>query len=1101
MRSMSPTEYLKSLETTFQSGRATEHSYRAAFAALVESRAKEEVRALNDPKREKCGAPDYAVFRKRDRLTIGWIETKDFGLRMSLDEVEKSDQLTRYFAHLPNLVLTDYLEIRWYVRREHGIKREGDGHFGRLVGSKIISDHAEQESAMKALDGFLRHKPALLTSARDLAVRLADFTQMIRGIIVEAFAKGEASDSLRDWRAAFARTLLPELAANPDPKKERDAVSEFADMFAQTLSYGLFSARAAGPGGSFTRENARKLVPRTNPFLRDFFEQITGSKLDDEAFAGFVEDIIQTLGHADIDAVLRDFGTRNRRSDPGVHFYETFLHAYDPKLRELRGVYYTPEPVVNYIVESLDKLLKEEFDIKDGLADRSKITVTRKEGEKSVRQDSHRVLILDPATGTATFLYRVLDFIRQQFETKKRAGAWGDYVHEHLLPRLFGFELLMAPYAVAHFKLGLALAARDEPELWRQQWSYEPRKDERINVFLTNTLEDLESATEQLGPLRILSNEANSAYEIKKHKPVLVILGNPPYANFGRQNRGKWILGLLDDYKRGLKEKKLNINDDFIKFIRWAQWRIEQTGSGVIGMITNNVYLDGLTHRRMRECLLETFDEIYLVNLHGSAKKQETAPDGSKDDNVFDITIGVAIVLLVRLPTEPNRKKEHATVRHADLWGKRASKYTWLDSHNISNTKWTKLTPVAPGFYFVPKDFAGEAEYKTWWSALDMFPISSSGIQTKRDKTAIAWSRKDLELTLRNFAALDPITLARKYELPPDGRDWRIEWATEHAKVLHESGQGIAKILYRPFDIRWTVSDDKSKGFVAYPRYEVMRHMQKENIGMILFRQLSGQNFRHVFSTKYLIDGNAVSLQTKEYNYLFPLYLYPNGKLPGDDLFVREELEEKRRPNFSAAFIKEVCDRLKVKFDPDGLGKPSEREVGPELIFNYAYAIFHSPTYRQRYTEFLRTDFPRLPITRNYDLFQKLAGFGGYLVDLHAHGEGNGSGISFPVKGSNMIEEVRYQPPQTHGNDRHSGRVWINKRQYFEGISPQAWSFPIGGYQPAERWLKDRKGRTLSYEDKETYPRIIAALAETRRLMSEIEKTIHKHGGWPKAFQ
>ena len=442
---------------------------------------------------------DVIVFRTRGGLTIGWIETKDLG--MNLDEVEKSEQLKRYFEHLPNLILTDYLEIRWYVRREHGINQEGKGHLGRLVGQKIVSSADEQNAALDAIDNFLRQKPAPLNSARDLAVRLADFTQMIRGIIVEAFAKGVPSDSLHDWRAAFARTLLPELASNPDPKRERDAVSEFADMFAQTLSYGLFSARAAGPDGTFTRENARKLVPRTNPFLRDFFEQITGFKLDDEPFAGFVEDIIQTLSHADIDAVLGDFGTRDRRSDPVVHFYETFLHAYDPKLRELRGVYYTPEPVVNY---------------------------TRKEGDKTVNEESHRVLILDPATGTATFLYRVLDFIRQQFERKKRAGAWGDYVHEHLLPRLFGFELLMAPYAVAHFKLGLALAARDEPELWRQQWSYEPRKDERINVFLTNTLEDLEEATEQLGPLRMLSDEANSAFEIKKHKPVLVILGNPP---------------------------------------------------------------------------------------------------------------------------------------------------------------------------------------------------------------------------------------------------------------------------------------------------------------------------------------------------------------------------------------------------------------------------------------------------------------------------------------------------------------------------------------------------------------------------------------------
>lgn len=670
---MSPAEYLSLLESTHRSGKASEHSYRPAFAALLESRGKEEVTALNDPKREKCGAPDYTVFRKRDRLTIGWVETKDFGLGSSLDEVVKTEQLKRYFAHLPNLLVTDYLHVRWYVRRDQGVKLEGEGHLGRFAGGKIVSNSAEQAKALASIDGFVRHKPARLTSAKDLAVRLADFTQMIRGIIVNAFAEGEATESLRDWRTAFAHTLLPELAANPDAARERAAVAEFADMFAQTLTYGLFSARAAAPGGAFTRENARKLVPRTNPFLRNFFEQITGAALDDEPFAGFVEDIIQTLGHADIDAVLADFGTRNRRSDPVVHFYETFLHAYDPKLRELRGVYYTPEPVVNYIVESLDELLKEKFGIKEGLADRSKITVERKEGGKTVREESHRVLILDPATGTATFLYRVLDFIRQQFDKKKRAGAWADYVHEHLLPRLFGFELLMAPYAVAHFKLGLALAARDEPELWRQRWSYEPQKDERINIFLTNTLEDLDKViTPLIGPARALSSEADAAKEVKENKPVLVILGNPPYSGHSA-NKGAWIGGLIRDYffcdGKPLGERNPKwLNDDYVKFIRWAQWRIEETGSGILGFITNHGYLDNPTFRGMRQSLMGTFDEIYLLDLHGNSKKKELDPGtGAQDKNVFDIQQGVAIGIFVKQPTS-KVKKAKRVVRHAHLY-------------------------------------------------------------------------------------------------------------------------------------------------------------------------------------------------------------------------------------------------------------------------------------------------------------------------------------------------------------------------------------------------------------------------------------------------
>src|ERR1039457_5713845 len=416
-------------------------------------------------------------------------------------------------------------------------------------------------------------------------------------------------------------------------------------MFAQTLAYGLFSARVMSSSArQFTLAEAAKQIPKTNPFLLHFFELITGPNLDDEPFVGFVQDLVTILECANMAMILEDFGKgveSGRRRDPVIHFYETFLSAYDPKLRELRGVYYTPEPVVSYIVESIDWLLREKFGLKDGLADHSKITVTRKEGEREIKDETHRVLILDPATGTATFLYTVLDFIRSQFKTKKNAGQWGSYVHEHLLPRLFGFELLMAPYAVAHFKLGLALAAMDEEPLFRQQWSYEPQGNERLNVFLTNTLEDLEHTTEQLGPLRALSEEANSAYEVKKHKPVLVVLGNPPYSSHSA-NTGEWISKLVRNYYfcdgQPLGERNPKwLQNDYVKFLRWAQWRIEQTGQGVLAFITSNSYLDSPTFRGMRQNLMQTFDEIHLLNLHGNANKREVVPGtNNPDKSVFD---------------------------------------------------------------------------------------------------------------------------------------------------------------------------------------------------------------------------------------------------------------------------------------------------------------------------------------------------------------------------------------------------------------------------------------------------------------------------------
>jgi hypothetical protein len=1149
---MSPAEYLAKIERARQRHDATEHTYRPDFKAFLESLA--EIEATNEPRREKCGAPDYVITRRTDGLTLGYIEAKDIGI--DLAQTEKGEQLQRYQAHLPNLLLTDYLEIRWYVQGERGTEKRGSAALGRVTGSgKIVSDADEQAKALKLLKGFLTQRPVRITSAQDLALRLAHLTHMVRDTIVEAFAYGEASDQLRDWRAAFAATLLPELAKQADAKEEAKVRAEFADMFAQTLAYGLFSARAAGPGGKFTREKARALIPRTNPFLRSFFEQITGSALEDEPFAGFVEDIIQTLDVAGMDDILADFGKRGRRSDPVVHFYETFLQAYDPRLRELRGVYYTPEPVVNYIVESLDLLLKSKFGLKEGLADRSQITVTREEAGEKITETSHRVLILDPATGTATFLYRVLDFIREQFERKKKLGAWGDYVHEHLLPRLFGFELLMAPYAVAHFKIGLALAAWDKEPLFRQGLSYEPQKGERINIFLTNTLEDLEETAQQLGPLRMLSDEANSAFEIKRKKPVLVILGNPPYSGHSA-NKSKWITDLIRDYMvcdgKPLGERNPKwLHDDYVKFIRWAQWRIDQTGQGVLAFITNHGYLDNPTFRGMRQSLMATFDEIYLIDLHGNVKKKEIDPEtGAQDKNVFDIQQGVAIGIFVKLPPEaragrgkrgvsgrvgvppagsgvsPERSSEksdaasaagktttqdaslggqdaHPTrecvVRHAHLHGsQRAKKYEWLDGHDVENTKWTVLKPKSPNYYFYPRDVNLEAEYEVGWKVTEMMPMNGWGVATRKDYLLVDFDARSLA---RKMQRILDATVQEAYKLGVrDTPHW--SFSDVRPRLKNEAESQVYPYLYRPFDQR-SVYYEPLMIERGDHRQSLMRHLLADdgNLSMLVSRTgaAAGSPIWDVlFATTIMSDLNAFR---RGGAFVFPLYLYPNGKLPDDDLFVREEPEEPaRRPNLSAAFIADFCAKLEVKFVPDGLGHPKKREVGPELIFHYAYAVFHSPAYRARYAEFLRTDFPRLPLTGDYELFRELAGLGGWLVDLHARGHGEGKGPSFPIKGNNVIDEVRYQPPQPDGADRHGGRVWINDRQHFEPVPPEAWAHPIGGYQPAERWLKDRRGRTLGYDDLTAYARIIHALGETRRLMAEIDIVIAAHGGWPAAF-
>ena len=651
--------YLSDVVVSLAQGNATEHTHRPALHSLLKS-LYPELLVTNEPRHIACGAPDFVISKSLNigALTLGYIETKDIG--KPLDQIERTSQLKRYLSSIENLLLTDYIEFRWYVNgeRRRVVRLADITQDGKV--KKIRDSSAALE---KLLDDFLEHQPQEISSPRDLAQRMARLTHLIRDIIFEAFNRGEASTLLQGWREAFAKVLVADL---DQPEK----TGEFADMLAQTLAYGLFSARLRDLTPGFTRQEAQTLIPRTNPFLRDFFYQITGPQLDDEPFASFVDDIVTLLAHTDMHAVLADFGNRTKQQDPVVHFYETFLAAYDPKLRESRGVYFTPEPVVSYIVRSVDYLLKTRFNLPEGLADTSKVTVRNTDPAKVVKgtdqprktAESHRVLVLDPATGTGTFLYGVVDLIRQRFIEQGNAGMWPGYVREHLLPRLFGFELLMAPYAVAHFKLALQLAGQDLPAPLRNEWAYDFHSDERIRVYLTNTLEAPHEHTGLPLFTQFLATETNAANQVKQDLPIMVILGNPPYSGHS-SNKGEWIGNLLrgkmpdgqptgnyyevDGHPLGEKNPKW-LQDDYVKFIRWAQWRIEQTGAGILAFICNHAYLDNPTFRGMRQSLMQTFDEICILDLHGSTKKSSTMPGVGKDENVFDIQQGVAISIYIK---------------------------------------------------------------------------------------------------------------------------------------------------------------------------------------------------------------------------------------------------------------------------------------------------------------------------------------------------------------------------------------------------------------------------------------------------------------------
>jgi len=610
--------YRGDIQKNIASGDATEATHYSALKRFIESLSTG-VSATINPKRIECGAPDFAVSRatRFGSLTIGYIEAKPPG--KSLDEWERSEQLRRYRNYLPNLILTNYLEFRWYVE---GVERQR-AILARLARKgRLRTEKGGPEAVAELLKSFLDHTPEPVSKPKDLALRMAHLTHIIRDIIIEAFKEKKASTMLVDLRRAFAKALIPDL-------DQAEKIPEFADMFAQTLAYGLFAARCNHDEtkGPFKRLGAAAEIPKTNPFLRKLFAIITGPDLDDEPFAGFVDDLAQLLANADLEAILLHFGRRTGKEDPVVHFYETFLAAYDPKMREMRGVYYTPEFVVSYIVRSVDYLLKTRFGCPGGLADTARVEYVREEGtgegRRRLKVKAPRVLILDPACGTGTFLYAVVDLIRDGFRRRRDAGMWSGYVKEHLLPRLFGFELLMAPYAVAHFKLGMQLAGFDLEPSVRKNWAYDFSGDERLGIYLTNSLEEAEKKVEGLfGPLRIIAEEANAASGIKRDLPIMVVMGNPPYSGISA-NRGKWIDGLLKGklpsgekvssyYEvdgKAIGERKLWLQDDYVKFIRFGQWRIEKTGQGILAFITNHGYLDNPTFRGMRQRLMETFDE------------------------------------------------------------------------------------------------------------------------------------------------------------------------------------------------------------------------------------------------------------------------------------------------------------------------------------------------------------------------------------------------------------------------------------------------------------------------------------------------------------
>ena len=1020
--------YFSALAEKYQTGQAREHAYRPAFEALIHA-LDPALKILNDPSRSEHGNPDF-VFLSGD-ITNGYAETKDIDIK--LDKTEKSDQMERYLGY-SNLILTDYLEFRFF---RNGSRYGESIRIGHTTDGKLVATPETFNELADALVAFLASKPEPIKNGKRLAEIMGGKARRIRDNVRHFLAdKSDTDTDLHRIYESVKKMLVHDLTPEA-----------FADMYAQTLVYGLFVARYydESKDDEFSRAKARDLVPESNPFLRQFFNHIAGADFN-KRLSYIVDELCLVFAHADIRELMDEYFKKNgttQGQDPVIHFYEDFLKEYDAELRKKMGAYYTPLPVVRFIVRAVDHVLKTDFGLPDGLVDTAKLPDGR-----------HKVQVLDPAVGTGTFISTVIGLIYKRLLDQGQKGRWPAYVHHDLLPRIHGFELMMAAYTIAHLKLSIAFKQTGFTIF-----------NKRLGIYLTNSLEQASPQTDMfsLGLAQSIAEEAKQAAVIKNETPIMVVLGNPPYS-VSSSNKGEWIQNLIKDYKKGLGEKKINLDDDYIKFIRFAEHFIEKNGSGIVAMITNNSFLDGTTHRQMRKHLLETFDDIYVLDLHGNAKKKEKSPDGSKDENVFAIQQGVAISIFVR---KDENKLGLGKVHHAEFYGTRESKFTILDAGDLHSIKWQNLKYAEPYYFFVPKNFEAREEYDEGFSIAELFPAYTSGVETQKDSLVIQFTKEELGRVREDIESGDKLAVEKKYGVK-DSRDWTFE----NAKRDLSSAKAI-QILYRPFDPRWTFYSGHTKGIVAYPRAEIMEHLLKDNIALITTKRQTSFDFQHAFVTQMPAERCAVSLQTGEVGYVFPLWKYGPYKIGPTEVPVE------KAPNLDYGICKKISEITGLEYLSDPRETGQNNTLVPENIFDYIYAVLHSPSYREKYKEFLKIDFPRIPYPKDKKQFAAFVALGKELRELHLLESPMVRKYitSYDVEGSDIVEKII----------RKGDKVYINATQYFGGVPEVAWDFYIGGYQPAQKWLKDRKGRALTNEDIEHYQKMVLALMETKRIMREID--------------
>lgn len=992
-------------------GIARETSYYHVLGKLVKSLGGDDVRVIIGPVPRKDIHPDFAVGSKNGG-TIGYIEAKKLG--SDLDNAATQKQVMKYLDDVPNVILTNYMEFRLY---------RGTGNYS-VVYIDCDEDAGEfpsllYEELVSMIDRFIAKSASVETDICRIAEYLADITRdELKPAIIRMLDK-----DLDNW--FNDRSVVGELLElkNSFDRNLTGSVDhgQFASMYAQIITYGLLEAKIShtDAGRNFDRYNAIGDINRSSDMLRSLYKFISTSELPAEIDTA-IESIVGILNETNPAAVMERYYSEGRGKKWFEHFYETFLSIYDPEERKRRGVYYTPDQVVSYINRSVNCVLKNSFGKELGFADES-------------------VAVLDPAVGTMTFLADACQIAIDEKIAADGDGMIDDFIHDHILEHFYGYEVMVTPYVLSHL--------RTKALLDKNGYSGEMDKN---GICLANTL-DLERCSRAGGEQttfdsdvdRAISKERKRACMIHLDTEIIAVIGNPPYKGDSANK------GMFDDetklYKDAVKgERKIGIlSDDYVKFIRFAHKRIDDQGEGVIGFITNNSYLNGKMARGMREELMKSFDEIYILDLHGNTRSPIPG-----DEGVFNITVGTAIVIFVKTSDNPE-----CNVYYSDFVGSKKSKFERLDAGDIITTDWQELYPHEPHYFFIPNDSSGEEDYDEFMSLEDVFNERSSGVQTSRDVMTIQKTKEDIWDVVNDFAGMDIEDARIKYSLGDDGKAWNAYLAQNDVIDSGLDIELVNSILYRPFDVMYTYYTGNTRGFMFRPRRGIMQHMMHDNLAMLVTKQQSKTGFYHAFVSDVMAESAAVSNRTREGNYVCPLYLYSDRCV--------------KRPNIKSYVVGMLSTAYGV--DPT-----------PEDIFYYIYGILYSNAYREKYAEFLKIDFPKIPFTDDYELFVKIGDVGKKLADLHLMKSEvfkTGS-VKYCGHGDNVV-----------GTVKHDGikRVTINKVKYFDGVSSDVWEYQIGGYKPAQKWLKDRKGDALTLDNTDHYRCICNALEATIELQTELD--------------